>query len=538
MNVLKTPSFFRPASRPSSPAPVAGLLRPDSVQGPERQSRPPNKLSLTNFIRQTPSQQPTPAPNPTPTPLIQDGSYLEMLSLKLSEAVSKALAQPTGPPAVNEQAAGRRPIPQGRGLALGSLIASELNAANDNPHLHRAVLRSLQRPFTVMMTNLSGQLPPLLASSLFHSTPTIANQVAFPNSVQLYALSIAKFSEELLQVFDNLGLGLDNDIRGDGLKSIRDGFVSIINRVVNPLVAGIRGELIPLIESLEFPNQGSTVKVPLGAKSTTLHHSSIISLQALMPAYARALTTYTTSTLSHSTLASLLISVLWKSLIALSHRVDSNSSPSPTPEASPLLSVKKRRGSPTSTTPPLTPPPGRFTIKLPPSRPPSPPAAAVPATASADCRALYDLLILLPRPSSGQESTRLAKEAVDEAFEGLRTLPALLDGVKTKGSSPGNADTIARELNDLTAEVPSLIALPVILHAFGGSGTSSVAAMLGIPEDEYRKGCLSGFGRAEECTVAIAQRAIDVLQTDPVANKIVIRWLEMELAEIEEDTSA
>jgi hypothetical protein len=56
---------------------------------------------------------------------VQDGSYLEMLSLKLSEAVSKALAQPVGSvPIVNETLGGKQPIPNGRGHALGALIAS------------------------------------------------------------------------------------------------------------------------------------------------------------------------------------------------------------------------------------------------------------------------------------------------------------------------------------------------------------------------------------------------------------------------------
>jgi len=59
--------------------------------------------------------------------------------------------------------------------------------------------------------------------------------------------------------------------------------------------------------------------------------------------------------------------------------------------------------------------------------------------------------------------------------------------------------------------------------------------MLGIPEEEYRKGCLSGFGRAEECTVAVAQCVMDELQTNPSKNAIVMRWLDMELAETEDN---
>ena len=121
-NILETPSFFRPSSRPSSPAPPVVPLRLESGQPLERQSRPLNRLSLSNLIRQPPPQ--SPSPTPTAPPLVQDGSYLEMLSLKLSEAVLKALAPPIGPPSANEQMEARRIIPTGRGIALGSLIAS------------------------------------------------------------------------------------------------------------------------------------------------------------------------------------------------------------------------------------------------------------------------------------------------------------------------------------------------------------------------------------------------------------------------------
>lgn len=429
-----------------------------------------------------------------------------MLSLKLSEAVSKALAPPIGPPSANEQIEGRRFIPVGRGVALGSLIASELKAVCDNPHLHRAVLRSLQKPFTVLLTNLSRQLLPLLLAPSFHLTPNISNQFSFPNSVQLHALSIVKFAEELLQVFDKLGLGVENDNRVDGLKSIREGFASLINRVINPLITGIRMELIPLMEALAHPNP-CNAKLPVGTKSTTVYHPSIISLQTLMPVYTRALTAYVTSTLSHSTLASLLISVLWRALVALSHRIDINVSPSLTPESSPLLTPRKR-----GTTPPS----------------PSPSSKHIIASAAMDCRVLYDLLVQLPRPSAGSASTRLAKEAVDQAFEGLQTLPTLLDIATNKGRS-GTTEDLIKKFNDLTTKIPSLIALPIILRAFSGPGMSSVSALLGIPEEEYRNNCLSGFGRAEECTVTIAQRVMDELQTHPSMNVIVIQWLGMEL---------
>lgn len=124
MNGLKHPSFFRPASRPTSPAP----LPPASQLDGDRSTHPINKLSLSNFRRSTASSFSAVTPavtTSTPTaPLIQDGSYLETLALKLSEAVSKALSQPTGPANASEQVLGKRPIPPGRGQALGSLIAT------------------------------------------------------------------------------------------------------------------------------------------------------------------------------------------------------------------------------------------------------------------------------------------------------------------------------------------------------------------------------------------------------------------------------
>lgn len=83
--------------------------------------RPLSILALANFRRPSPSSVPVAAQ--AATPLVQDGSYLEVLSLKLSEAVTKALAQPTGPALPHEQLGGRRPIPAGRGHVLGAFIS-------------------------------------------------------------------------------------------------------------------------------------------------------------------------------------------------------------------------------------------------------------------------------------------------------------------------------------------------------------------------------------------------------------------------------
>ncbi|KAG5646811.1 hypothetical protein DXG03_002188 [Asterophora parasitica] len=552
MNVLRHPSFFRPASRPSSPPLTSSTAtssppssRPGSSSGLDRGARSLNKLSLSSFRR------PSPAPNValntvTPT-LVQDGSYLEVLSLKLSEAVSRALAQPTGPAAANEQLLGKRPIPQGRGHALGALIASyvlcfrqlqvrpifharELKATQASPHLHRAIVRSLHRPLSVLLTSLSAHLLPLISSPAFQHAPAPTVQSPNPNPTQLHAMAIATFVSELLETFDVLELGTDVDLRGDGLKPIREGLVSLINRVVGPLVGAIRNELMPLLAALETPNSMNGVKHP-GVKAPVAHHPSIVALQALMPVYAKAIARYTTSTYSQTTLATFLIAIVWRGLVALSHRPWVPSTPPSSPGMIPIA-TKKSRGS----TPPLTPPLTKFSIKLPPSRPPSPPATAVPASTAADARALFDLFGLLPLPIGNKEATTLAREVVDDALEGLEALPPLLEAVHSlpsKIESQEHLNDVARGLEILATEVPLLIALPVVLQAplNGVCGGRSVGNMIGLSEDQYRKECLSGFGRAEECSNTVALRALDALLANPDAHPVVSRWLEMEIAE-------
>jgi len=75
-----------------------------------------------------PSPPTTPAPQPTPPPtLVQDGSYLQTLGLKLSEATSRALAPVLS--GGSDSLKGRRPLPPGRGSALGALISRYVSSS-------------------------------------------------------------------------------------------------------------------------------------------------------------------------------------------------------------------------------------------------------------------------------------------------------------------------------------------------------------------------------------------------------------------------
>ena len=393
-------------------------------------------------------------------------------------------------------------------------------------------MRSLQRPLSALLTNLSNNLLRLLSSSEFLNPPAPTIQAPDLNPTQAHALSFATLAGELLEVFDELGLGLDSDVRGDGLKSTREGLLSVTTRVIHPLVAGIKAELTTLVEALESPAPNLAPKPATTSKVVVTQHPSVITLQAVVPIYARALMRYFSTTSTQSHLACLEISVVWRALVALAHRTPSQLASPSSPNLA-LVGVKK--GRPAGNTPPNTPPSTRFIPKLPPSRPPSPPTPTMPPVVS-DARAVCDLLSSLPRPADDRESTRLAREAVSDACGGLKALLRLMESVQT--STTHSTEDLARELGTLTADLPTLISLPILLNAYvftgDKGGPRSVPSILGLPEERYRRECLTGFGRAEECTAAVGQRVLDVLSNQPgllsdAVAEAVVRWLKSEI---------
>ena len=415
-----------------------------------------------------------------------------------------------------------------------NVLVSELKATRDNSHLYKAALRSLHKPLSVLLSNLSAMLLPLLSSPAFllPSAPTV--QVPNLNATQLHALAVTDFAGELLTSFDEFGLGLDKDTRGDSLKPIREGLVSLIARVINPLISGIKSSLVPLIDALESPVAVTVAKT--GTKIGPALHPSITALQGLMPVYAKALSRYTVSLPSQAPLAMFLISVLWRALVALSHRpyaLPSPASPPGSPRA--LPSLLKRQPASSGGTPPVTPPPGRFVLKLPPSRPPSPPTITVTPTAATDAKVLYELMLLLPRPPVQDEATKVAREAVDEAFEDLKILMALLEAADNPFFALNKSfEEVSTEVYSLTGELPVLVALPVLLRGqFSGErpsvASTTVASLANVAEEEYRKGCLSGFGPADECGNAIGLKVLDPLrkqQDTGLGDKLLVKWLE------------
>jgi hypothetical protein len=382
----------------------------------------------------------------------------------------------------------------------------------------------------VLLTNISAQLLPVTSSPEFVAHPSPST----PSSAQLYVISFACFTAELLESLDARGLFMSDHHAvfgvADSLRSTRDGLESLIRRVINPLATGIKTELLPLIEALEY-NTPALISPSSQPKQGATHnkggavHPSIAALQNLIHAHARNVTQYMTppTMTSQNTLGTLLISLIWHGLVALSNRAPMGGSSSvasvPTHQLTMSTTLRWMKVGGT-TTPPMTPPSMR--IKLPPSRPPSPPTAPPPCPAM-DARTLYNLFNVLPRPNEDARYA-LAKEAVDEAFGSLAALCALLD-FEAAGEL-GNLDGV-------TSDIPTVIALPVLLRIFGRDqdekeiGSWNVPSLLDVSDKEYREACLGGFGRAEECGPMIARKVLDILmERRDAKNERFIHWLE------------
>ena len=158
-------------------------------------------------------------------------------------------------------------------------------------HLRKAALRSLQRPLSALSTNLSKSLLRLISSPDFLNPPAPTIHAPNPNPTQAHALGLATVTGELLEVFDEPGLGLDSDARGDGLKLTGEALLFVATRVIYPLVAGIKAELASLIEALEAPAPTCTSSCYTfkdGQHAASFHSRS----PRHHTIYARALTRY------------------------------------------------------------------------------------------------------------------------------------------------------------------------------------------------------------------------------------------------------
>lgn len=549
---IRTPAFLT-RSQPPSPAPT----RPSSFAADDSGDAPTNAHTHTHraLTRLQKTFKRAPSPSPTPvnsvpfpsglTPLEPasslPGQYLDTVGLRFAEAASKALANPTGPsppstyasgailPAKNDPCVqllkGQKPLPPGRGAALGTLITSELAKSND-VHLSRAIIRTLQRPLSVLLNRLSAMLMPLLSYVTRNSTE-VSSSGAVSLLAQAHALGIVRMAAELLEALHGVNEGVVLGVGGvDHLRGIREGLEIILKRVVEPLVGSVNSELGPILDALAVAPSLSDVDAQAA--------NGVVSLSAVLPAITTRLEWYTAlpGAVAQSANAALLIGLVWRALVALSCR------PLHDPFAAPLPTMKKpgsregmkdvagkekqtspgpktremqfvnplshaRSASPanvaatasnvavsgnadlngavtgqpriSSRTPPSTPRFGRLPLPLTSlSRPPSPASrGAQPAPTLtplqrllADTTAVQAMLGMLSKPSQGG----LALEAVDEAFDALEGFKNMLQWL-IEEVAPFSPSRDKRSLQTITASLlrvswdcPALIALNVLVQ--------------------------------------------------------------------------
>ena len=338
-----------------------------------------------------------------------------------------------------------------------------------------------------------------------------------------------------------MGLGQEVDGRSDGLKVIREGLFNLVTRVVNPLIASIQSELLPLIDGLGKPSPIGRTGSGLSSKSakTSSPHPSITALHAVVPLYTKGLAKIAVVDVAQSSLGAMLIALVWHGLVAIAHRPFTLGSPPASPKLA-SATAKPKTGS--SATPPTSPPP-RFMTILPPSRPSTPPNHSVGSSLPSDARALSDILGLIAKPSKGKAAGLLASEAVDEALDALGSLVSLLDliHINPRAHATLNFEQLEAELTAVTDDLPTLIGLPILLRAYvvgGGSqegGESrSVASFLGVTEEAYRANCLVGFNRADECEEVVGKHIIRVLRNDTatLGAAMVANWLERQIRDV------
>ena len=384
----------------------------------------------------------------------------------------------------------------------------------------------------MLLSNISAHLLPLTSSPQFLAT-TLGQQQTCLNPTQLHAVGLATLAGEVLETFDQLSLGSEGDGRSDGLKVIREGLLNLVTRVVNPLIASIQSELLPLIDGLEKSSPIGRTGSGLNSKiaKTSTPHPSITTLSAVIPLYAKGLAKIAAVDAAQSSLGAMLIALVWHGLVALAHRPLTSGSPPASPKLASTTVKPKIKPSPT---PPASPSP-RFMTIIPPSRPSTPPNHQAGSSLPGDSRVLFDLLGHIAKPSKDKAAGLLASEAVDEAFVALDSLVSLFNFISA------NSRAEATDLIVVTHDLPTLIGLPILLRAYVARGGSqeggdsrSVASMLGITEGSYRANCLTGFNRADECEEGVGKHIIHVLRNDSAAvgGTIVANWLEDQIRDV------
>jgi len=478
----KTAALLLWPSRPTSPAPPAteGIGKPIALDGQRGTTltRPLNALMRPSTKE---------LGDATSNGLVAE-SYCTLLGMKLNEAVAKALIGGAEGPVWDR----RRPVPAGKGKALGLLISGEFtNGPNgSDTFTQRAILRSVQRPLSVLLTNIQGLMTPLLASPQF--LPASPPPVTLP-AAQVHALALAVFAGELS---DALLVPHAPRFVNDGLAPYRAQLSALETRAGLPIVTALKGVLTSLGADLASATTGAKEHASVAALNQSVVGTSKLLHKLLGPEPTDKRQIW---------VAELFAYVTWQGMVGLVYR----------PRPALRAASPERRASPPPGPLPLLADrgdaPSRFGIKQLVSRPVTPAVPVRPATPSAlsrDAQAFHSVVTALAS-ACPPFTNALASDLLSEALLGLAQLRTLFSL-----ASPPSVEVVIPELDLL----PSALVLTYLLPE------GKLASLLGMDAVTFRNHCLIDENHAEQCEGTVEQIA-----RDWVANKeawvAVHRWL-------------
>lgn len=191
------------------------------------------------------------------------GGVIDAIGLRLNEQVNKSCL------GVDSQ--GRKGFKKGAGWAVGQAIVKELPPPNADAYLLRAVLRTAVKSLTIYTSRLEYFMSPAITDPAFVAPMqltapaiTLGHASTLLNPTQMFVLSVCHAAWETCEVLE-VALETSGYPRfvTDQLRPGMDKLDSIVARVVTPLLAGLKKELIT---SLDLGANASVSPVSNGHK--------------------------------------------------------------------------------------------------------------------------------------------------------------------------------------------------------------------------------------------------------------------------------
>lgn len=281
MHALKTLDILRP-SRPASPAPPSTQVTHSTANGTTQQPIPtvgangelknrsrslsrqltdkvaglhlntgvpvvtssvvsPETMNGKKEISPPTSRAPTPRIPPTTLPVdtAPGAAYMDVLGLRLAEAVNKASA------GVDYKT--KKGFKKGNGWSVGEVVVKELPYPPNDAYLIRAVLRTSVRSLSIYITRLESLLLPALTDpSFIHPLNLHPGALSNPlNPAQYYAISIAHAAWETCEVLEQtLDTGNWPKYVNESLRPVMDKLDLVVGKVTQPLLISLKRDLI------------------------------------------------------------------------------------------------------------------------------------------------------------------------------------------------------------------------------------------------------------------------------------------------------